>query len=260
MRQETTQHTGLVDLPIYLKSARAESAQANFSIDDYGRVGDQRPYQVVQPSYQAPQFLSEFTNLEAALRECKTLCRLQGKPFRVVRWGRTGSGNRGGVPCRACRTPRASSRFPAGSGNLHGYPNAAPIAEIHPDGQRIVFNPRTGAGQLVGRPNYVVSHTPFPRERHLSKLPQRYLEAVKSAQFLAARTGRRAFICSSLGANCKGRNPKSWVPVVYVQPGGLDKRYPNIPTGTTIVNKVSPKYFQELIAESRGATRLGQGY
>jgi hypothetical protein len=263
MIQETTQHTGYRDIPI-VGSARAESAQADFSIDDYGRVGDQRPYQVIQPAYNAPKFLKQFEYLGHALRECSTLCHLEGKPFRVVRWGRTGSGNKGGInECKICRAPRPMSRFPGhvppGSGNLHGYPDARPIAEFHPDGQKIVFNPQTGAGKLVGRPNYVVSHTPFPRLYKPGAIQQRYLEAVKTAQLLAKRSGRRAYICSGLGADCKGRDPKLWVPVVYVSPGGLDKRYPNIPTGTTIVNPISKAYFRELIAESKGASLLGQG-
>lgn len=261
MAQETVHQTGLPDLRTFSSSAQAEAAQADFSIDDYGRAesGNNRPYQVIMPAYPAPQFLGRFEYLDAALRECKTLCQLQGKPFRVVRWERTGSGARGGVPCKTCPPPKPVARFPGHvkSGCLHGYPDATPIAELHPSGQNIVFD-KCGRGRLVGRPDYVVSHTPFPREYRPGPLKQRYLEAVKTGQLIARRTGRRAYICSGFGAKCKGRGPH-WVPVVYVDPGGLVKRYPDTPQGTTIVNPVSPGYLRELIAESRGATFLGQG-
>lgn len=266
MAQETVTRTGLPDLPTYLDSARGEAAQSMFSIDDYGRAESSinRPFQVVQPAYKAPEFLGRFAYLEEALRECKTLCHLEGKPYRVVRWGeRVGSGAHGGVPCRQCKPSKPVARFPdhipAGSGCLEGFPEAKPIAEVRPNGQSVVFN-KCGNGTLVGRPNYIVSHTPFPREYHPGPLPQRYIEAVKTGQLLARRTGKRAYICSSMGAPCNRRNPAHWVPVVYVEPGGLAKRYPNIPQGTTIVNPVSPGYLRELIAESRGATFLGQGH
>jgi len=242
-----------------LTSARDNSAYAQFSIDDYGRQGDERPYQVVQPAYDAPKFLDRFNNLDAALRECKTLCTLQGKPFRVVRWERAGSGARGGVPCKVCKGCPPSPRFPQRRpGELHGYPDATPIAEVRPDGQHIVYN-HCGKPKLVGRSNYVVSHTPFPREFHPRPLRQNYLEAVKTAQLYARRRGRRAYICSDFGAKCKGRNPKYWVPVVYVNPGGLAMRYPDDPVGTTTVNPVGPGQFKELVAQSRGASLLGQG-
>jgi hypothetical protein len=262
--QETTNQTGLPDLPTWAQSARAEAAQADFSIDDYGRAESSinRPFQVIQPAYGAPRFLKRFTYLGEALRECKTLCHLEGRPFRVVRRERVGSGaRRGGVPCKTCGPPKLLSKFPApvSSGCLHGYPDAKPVAEVRPGGQAVVFD-KCGRGRLVGRPNYTVSHTPFPREYHPGPLQQRYVEAVKTGQLLARRTGRRAYICSDFGAKCEGRNPKHWVPVVYVEPGGLAKRYPNIPTGTTITNGVSPSHLRELIAQSRGATFLGQGH
>ena len=244
-------------------TAQAEAAQADFSVDDYGRVGDNRPYQIVRPAYDAPEFLEQFMYLNEALRECKTLCHLEGKPFRVVRWGRTGSGNRGGIRCKVCRTCPAWARFPKnlkpGSGALHGYPDAVPLAEFHPNGQHIVFR-KCGAGNLVGTPDYIVSPTPFPSEEfHPAPLPQRYLEAVKTAQYFALNRGRRAYICSSFGAPCNKRNPKHWVPVVYVDPGGLRERYDSTTTGDVVVTPISPGYFQELVAESRGATYLGQG-
>lgn len=245
-------------------TAQAEAADAQFSIDDYGRLGDNRPYQVVQPAYDAPEFLQQFATAEAALQECKTLCHLEGKPFRTVRWERVGSGNRGGVRCEVCRSCPSSTRdrFPRhlkpGSGALHGYPNAIPIAEVQPNGQHIVFK-KCGAGKIVGTPDYVVSRTPFPREYHPRPLPQRYLEAVRTAQRLSENTGKRAFICSSFGAPCNKRNDKYWTPVVYVDPGGLRERHDSMPAGTVKVNSVTPAYFKELVAESRGATYLGQG-
>jgi len=261
-QQETTDQTGLPDLPIYMKSAQAEAAQANFSIDDYGYLGDNRPYQVVRPAYPAPEFLQRFSNLEEALQECKTLCHLQGKPFRVVRWGRTGSGARtGGVPCAPCKNKPRISRFPKlyDSGCLNGLEDATPIAELHPDGRRIVYD-CNGKPKIVGATQYRISRVPFPREHEFSTLPQRYLTAVKSAQLLAKRSGRRAYICTSFGASCKKRNKNLWVPVVYVQPGGLRERYDNVPTGTVTVTPVSPSYFKELLAQSRGASYLGQGH
>lgn len=261
MPQETTDQTGLPDLPTFMPSAEAEAAQADFSIEDYGREGDNRPYQVLRPAYPAPEFLQRFSTLEQALRECETLCRLEGRPFRVVRWGRIGSGSRGGVPCAPCARQKPVNRFPRlqTSGCLNGFEDAVPIAEIHPDGRRIVYD-CDGSPKIVGRSDYVVAHTPFPREYELQTLPQRYLTAVKSAQLLARRRGRRAYVCSSFGAPCTKRNKKLWVPVVYVQPGGLRERYDSLGTGTVMVNPVSPAYFKELLAESRGASFLGQGH
>jgi hypothetical protein len=259
--QETINQTGYTDLPTYLSSAQEEAAQADFSIEDYGRVGDQRPYQVIQPAYDAPEFLGRFMNLNEALQECKTLCTLQGRPFRVVRWGRSGSGARGGVPCAPCRAKARIPRFPRQvkpDGCLHGYPDATPIAEVHPDGRRIVFD-ACGNPQVVGESNFVVSRTPFPRLYDPKPLPQRYLEAVKSAQILATRTGRRTYICSGFGAQCDKRNPKRWVPVVYIDPGGLRERHDSIGTGTVRVKPITQAHFRELVAESKGATLLGQG-
>lgn len=264
MRQETTIHTGLPDLPI-VGSAQAIAQYSDFSIDDYGRQGTQSPYQIVQPAYPAPEWLGRFENLKLALRECSTLCQLKGKPYRVVRWERTGSGNRGGVPCKVCKGGKPTSRFPrrvplkGGSGCLDGFEDATPIAEFHPNGQRIVFN-KCGEGSVVGRPNYIVSHTPVPRHYQTPPLPQRYIEAIKTGQLFARRHGRRAYICvGGFGQKCDKRSARDWVPVVYVEPGGLVKRYDKIPTGTTTVSGVSPSYFRELVAESRGATFLGQG-
>jgi len=259
--QETTAGTGYQDIPT-VYSAKDEAAYEQFSIDDYGREGDQRPYQIIEPSYDAPKFLQRFSTLAAALRECKTICHLQGKPFRVVRWGRTGSGARqGGVPCKPCAARMRISRFPrtlSESGCLHGYPDAVPIAEVRPDGRHVVYQ-CDGTPQIVGKTNYIVSRSPFPREYNPRPVTQRYLEAVKSAQVMASRTGKRAYVCSSFGANCTKRNPKQWIPVVYVDPGGLRQRYDDVPTGTTGVVPVTPAYFKELVAESRGATYLGQG-
>ncbi len=246
-------------------SAQGDAAYAQFSIDDYGRVGDQRPYQIVEPAYPAPKFLSRFANLDLALRECGTLCALRGRPFRVIKWPREGSGNKGGIRCKACcdqrptaHFPRTAGHFPVGAGCLEGFDLAQPIAEFHPNGQRIVFN-KCGSGKLVGTPNYIVSHTPFPREYHPGPLPQRYVEAVKTAQYLANRNGKRAYICSDFSANCTKRNPNHWVPVVYADPGGLTRRYPLNGGDDVRVTPVSPSHLRELIAESRGATYLGQG-
>lgn len=261
MPQETIDQTGYTDIPTYLSSSQAEAAQADFSVEDYGRVGDQRPYQVIQPAYNAPKFLTQFTNLEEALQECKTLCHLEGKPFRVVRWGRTGSGASGGVPCQPCRVRARVPRFPRQvkpDGCLHGYPDATPIAEFQPGGRRIVFD-ACGSPHVIGENNFVVSRTPFPRLYDPKPLPQRYLEAVQSAQLLANRTGRRTYICSGFGADCNKRDPKRWMPVVYVDPGGLRERYSSVGQGTVQVKPITESHFRELVAESKGATLLGQG-
>lgn len=259
--QETTYQTGLPDIPTYLDSARVESQQADFSIDDYGREGDQRPYQIIFPSYEAPKFLQRYVDLGKALRMCKTLCTLKGRPYRVVRWGRPGSGALpGGVPCAPC-AGRPQSRFPrrvSGGGCLNGLEASGmtSIAEFHPNGQMLVFN-KCGKAQVVGRPNYIVSRVPFPRERHPRALPQQYVEAVKTAQLLAERRGVKTYVCSGFGQDCKVG--KQWVPIVYVQPGGLVRRYDDRSAGTTGVTPISESYFRELVAESRGATFLGQG-
>lgn len=263
-------------------SEKAIAAQAGFSIDDYGKA-DEGPYQIVMPTYPAPVWLRRFAALGPALRECSTLCALKGKPFRVVRWGREGSGARGGIPCAACArtTPNTASRFPRnrglsglgacagcsdskpcvgcktcascgkrGSGYLKGFPNAHPVAEFR-KGQRLVFNAQ-GVPQLVGRPNYVVSHNPFPRTYKREIYPQQYLEAVRAAQVLTSNTGKRLFVVAAVPG-------QTGTPVAYTDAqygltglGGLG-------SGTVVVRPVSPEYFQELVAESRGRSYLGQG-
>jgi hypothetical protein len=250
-------------------SEKAIAAQAGFSIDDYGKA-DEGPYQIVMPTYPAPVWLRRFAALGPALRECSTLCALKGKPFRVVRWGREGSGARGGIPCRACArtTPNTASRFPRnrprglsglegcascekkmGSGYMRDFPNAHPVAEFR-KGQRLVFNAQ-GVPKLVGRPNYVVSHNPFPRTYKREIYPQQYLEAVRAAQVLTSNTGKRLFVVAAVPGQVG-------TPVAVVDPqygltglGGLG--------GAVVVRPVSPEYFQELVAESRGRSYLGQG-
>jgi hypothetical protein len=240
--------------PIDPFSDKEVAAKAGFSVSDYGK-NNSGPYQVVMPAYPAPKWLRRFAALGPALRECSTLCKLKGKPFRVVRWGREGSGARGGIPCAACRVqPRSRFPRPVGPGYLRGYPDAHPIAEYKPNGQTLVYD-NSGKAQVIGKPNYVVSHEPFPKYRP-EVYPKRYLEAVATAQQLARGSGRRTFVCSGFGSN---PSTKRGVPVVYVDPGGLVKRYPDEETGTTVVNQVSPAYFQQLVAESRGRSYLGQG-
>ena len=251
-------------------SARVNAGQAQFSTADYGRVGDQRPYQVVQPAYDAPQFLKTFMNLQDGLRECLTMCALKGKPFRLVRWG---SKN----PCIPCNQKILDNRLPhlvmRSRGALGGYPEAKPVAEAHPDRGVTVFGPDGGESR-PGEARYRVSDIPWigreaPTEFYVpGPINKRYLEAVKTAQFLAGRAGKRTFVCSSFGASCKSKNPKKWVPVVYAEPGGIVARYPHeenfgggtVPGSTSVTTNVSPQAFRELLAESRGATFLGQGY
>lgn len=251
-------------------SAAAIAQQAQFTIYDYGRVGDQRPYQVVQPAYGAPQFLKTFINMQDGLRECMTMCALQGKPFRLMKWGSKNSC----VPCnQRIRDNRLPSLVVKSRGALKGYPEAKPIAEAHPDRGVTIFGPK-GEEMRPGEANYRVSPIPWigkesPTDFYVpGPINKRYLEAVKTAQFLAGRAGKRVFVCSSFGASCKSRNPKKWMPVVYADPGGLVARYPyeenfgggTVPGSTSVTTGVSPQAFRELLAESRGATYLGQGH
>jgi hypothetical protein len=250
-----------------LFTAEAAAAQAMPSIDDYGK-DNSGPYQIVQPAYPAPVWLNQFVSLIPALRECSTLCTLQGKPFRVMSWNREGAGRAGGVPCGPCGNRARIPRWPRrvllngskGPGCLDGFEAALPVAEVRPGGQWIVYDCR-GNETLVGSPNYVVSHTPFPRLYEKEVYPQRYLEAVKTAEYLASTSGRRTFVCSSFGAKCNGGRG---TPVVYVDPGGYRQRYDDVPangvpSNALTVRTVSPGYFKELVMESAGGTYLGQG-
>lgn len=254
----------LGNLPSVL-SAQAQARYDQADPLDYGREGDQRPYQIVYPAYDAPQFLQTFASLDRALKECSTLCRDKGQPLRVVKWG-------GSVPCVPCGRQIRDNRLPGyrvvySRGALNGYPEAMPIADFKPSGERIVYGPG-GEGKLVGKPNFIVSAEPFPVVRKSAPAPVslRYLDAVKSAQYLTQQTGRRAYLCSSMGAACK-RDPKKWFPVVYVEPGGLVARFPYaqdlgpgaIANSTNAVTRVDPSEYQELVAESQGATYLDDG-
>lgn len=247
-----------------LETAQGEAAQAQVSTADYGAVGDQRPYQIVQPAYPAPKWLAKFSNLERALRECGTLCRLTGQPFRLVKWGAP-------VPCYPCRKTNAGSRLPSARihspGALEGFPAATPVADFFPRQATIVYG-SDGTPKLVGDANYIVAHVPNPPGNFIrpTALPQRYAEAVFSAQKLAAMSGKNTFVCSSMGASCKGNDPKKWVPIVYVDPGGLVRRYRpdmqlkgSVPGSDVDVTNVSPEEFRELIRQSEGASRLGFG-
>lgn len=252
----------LNDLPA-APSAREQARYEQATTYDYGRVGDQRPFQVVFPAYKAPKFLETFHTLEQGLRECGTLCRLKGLPFRLVKWG-------GKVPCVPCGTKIRDNRLPGfkviySKGALEGFPDAMPIADFQPNGQKIVYGP-LGEQKLVGQSSFVVSASPYPSVGRYTPAPlqMRYLDAVKSAQYLAENTGRTTYLCSSFGVDAP--MDADWFPVVYVQPGGVVARYPyerdfgsSVPGSTTGVTSVSPSEYSELIAESRGATYLGQG-
>jgi hypothetical protein len=123
--------------------------------------------------------------------------------------------------------------------------------------------------KVVGSAGYIVSDRPAaPSSSFIDRyapINQRYLQAVQTAQFLANTTGRAAFVCSSLGANCKTDGGKV-IPVVYVQPGGIVKRYKSeLPltasaAGSQVgITNVNEEVFRELIRESAGQSRLGWG-
>lgn len=242
-----------------------EAQDEAFSVSDYGSVGDQRPYQIIRPAYPAPEFMKRFMYLNQAIRECQTLCQDQGRPFRLVKWGAR-------IPCQGCSSnrPLRTDRLPSftvsrslnglGSCNckrlygpsLDGFPDARVVADVKPGGQTIVYGP-SGAPQLVGAPNYVITTDPLGIEIDPKKQPSmRYLQAVKAAQVLASRVGKTVYICSKLG--CRGR--KGAIPVVYVQPGGITRANPAIPGGDVVVSTVSPEHYKELIMESRGGSYL----
>lgn len=250
-------------------SAQGQAAYETASVQDYGCDGDQRPYQIVSPAYPAPQFLRSFTYLTEALRECQTLCQSTGQPFRLVKWGSR-------IPCRPCRRRKiGDNRLPSlrfrGShvesrGALAGYPEALPIMDATAKGS-VVFGPN-GEEVSIGSPDFRI-WVPDVSPNVLvnpQPLPADYMEAIRGGEYLASRTGRRAFICSSFGADCKGRDPRKWVPVVYVQPGGLARRYPDDldPTGwgssvagsTAISQVITPEMFQQLLALSDGGSNL----
>jgi len=250
--------------PLRLSTREGESYEAQFSTSDYGRVGDQRPYQIVYPSYPAPKFLSRHQYLNDALRECDTLCQLRGQPFKLMRWG-------GRLPCYPCGGRKSTNVLPSlrihTAGALTGFPGLTPVADFRPTGTRIVYGP-DGQPKMVGAPNFVVTRTPNPyAEFYLPEpLPQRYLEAVRTAQMIASDTGRNTYLCSSFGGGCGGLNNKKWMPVVYVDPGGVVRRYhkdltlPNSPAGSAVATTpVTEGEFRELLRESSGASRLGQG-
>lgn len=252
-----------------LATREGEAAQSQFATRDYGRVGDQRPFQVVFPAYPAPKFLSRHMFLQEALHECGTLCQLKGKPFRLVKWGAR-------VPCFPCKTQNRGQyhRLPSlrihSPGALAGFPEATPIADFDPKTGVVVYGP-DGQPKRVGDPNFIVTRAPFPPPTLLANwppLPQRYLEAVQSAQYLASTTGKNTYLCSSMGGDCNRPNSatQKWVPVVYVQPGGLVRRYhselelPNSPHGSQVATTpVTESEFQELLRQSAGASRMAFG-
>jgi hypothetical protein len=248
----------------YAPSPREQARYEQATTYDYGRVGDQRPYQIVFPAYKAPKFLETFHTLEQGLRECGTLCRLKGIPFRLVKWG-------GKVPCVPCGTRIRDNRLPGfkvvySKGALEGFPDAMPIADFLPNGEKVIYGPN-GDMKKVGEPSFAVAANPYPFIGKYTPRPptMRYLDAIRSAMYLAEKSGRTAYLVSSFGDDSVS-NP-DWFPVVYVQPGGIVARYPHdadlgkgsIPNNTNAVTSVLPSEYRELVAEGQGATFLGQG-
>ncbi len=221
----------------------------------------ERPYQIVFATTGAPVFLETFSDLEQALSVGKKVSRTKNLRIRVVKWG-------GRAPCVPCGQKIRDNRLPGyrvvqSKGALEGYPEAMPLAEFKPNGEKMVFGPN-GEGKVVGQANYIVSAKPFPIISKPAQLPKplKYLDAVQSAQYLAARTGHTAYLCSSTGSDCNHES-KQWVPVVYVEPGGMVTRYPHdsfgpgaIENSTNVVSSVSDAQYRELVAESRGGSYL----
>jgi hypothetical protein len=239
-----------------------EAQDESFSPMDYGARGDQRPYQIVRPTYPAPAFLERFSYLEQALRECQTLCVNKGTPFRLVRWGAR-------IPCRACGAKIGGGSVPSyvvrrsgglsGCGcnrsrgpRLTGYPDAEVVADVKPGGQTAIYAPN-GRAMLVGAPNYVLATNPLRGAIYPSQPPMRYLEAVETAQRLASRVGQNVYLCSRMG--CKG-NGSGLVPVVYVQPGGVVRATPLNGGPANVVTPVSQQHFRELVMRSQGGSYL----
>jgi hypothetical protein len=251
------------DETVNLSTREGEAYDSQFSTRDYGRVGDQRPFQIVFPAYPAPKFLSRFVYLRDALRECGTLCQLTGKPFRLVKWGSR-------VPCYPCGPKKRTNSLPSvrihSPGALAGHPDATPIADFKTNSTFVYGS--DGQPKRVEDPRFIISSAPFPNSMLANDrpLPQRYMEAVRGAQLIASNTGRNMFLCSSMGGHCDTRNMKDWLPVVYVQPGGLVRRFPTelvlprSPEGSiTAITDVSEGEFRELLRESAGASRLAWG-
>lgn len=253
----------LNDLPPDL-SAREQARYEQATTYDYGRVGDQRPFQIVFPAYKAPKFLETFHSLEQGLRECGTLCRMKGVPFRLVKWG-------GKIPCVPCGTRIRDNRLPGfkviySKGALDGFPDAMPVADFLPNGKKLVYGPN-GVAKPVGAASFRVTQDPYPAVGKYDLRPptMRYLDAIRSAMYMAENTGSTAYLVSSFGADAKSSS--DWFPVVYVQPGGIVARYPHeldlgpgsIPNSTNAVTRVLPSEYAELVAESQGATFIGQG-
>lgn len=257
--------------PSSLETAEGEAAQAQFSPYDYGSVGDQRPFQVVYPSYPAPQWLNQFAYLGDALRECGTLCQSYGVPFRVVKWG-------GRIPCMPCKQTIRDNRLPSirviskdriySQGALQGYPEATPVAEVRPDGTSLIYAP-DGSTHLANRKNFYVASLGEIVNPYCANNPpplaKSYVEAVKSAQYMTGNYWNKpSFVCSGFNQVCKG---KKGVPVVYVQPGGIARRYPeeikadkfgaSTSEGSIVITQpVTPEMFRQLIALSEGGNTL----
>jgi hypothetical protein len=235
---------------------RGEAFQSQFSVDDYGYVGDQQPYQVVYPSYPAPVWMKRYSDLNQALRECRTLCRLEGKPFRLVKWGkpvRSGCTDCGSRPTN--RLPNVRGQAMGVLKGLDGSPRVArPVADVHPNGAMEVWDKDGRRARMVGEQNYVVSPQRAFRGEHKVTIPN-YFDAVKSAQYLASHSGRRAYVCTR--ARCK--DGKKWVAVAYVQPGGLSRDNKPARGAENVITPMTPNMMRQAQMSSRGGNILGQG-
>lgn len=78
--------------------------------------------------------------------------------------------------------------------------------------------------------------------------------AMRTARRLADAFGRRTYIVGSFGS--QARPSRLFMPVVYVQPGGLVRLIDHTPVGTTSVTKLTPFEFEYLVAMSNGINLL----
>lgn len=191
-----------------LGTREGEAYEAQFSTSDYGRVGDQRPYQIVFPSYPAPKFLSRYQYLADALRECDTLCQLKGQPFRLMKWG-------GPYPCYPCRASKVGKPLPSmrihSPGALEGFPEATPVADFKPTGTRIVYGPDGSPKKSSAyRTSSSAGHrTPGPSSRSQRRC-RNAMRKLFAPQLLSHRTQVETRFCAAASVATANKARPRW--------------------------------------------------